>query len=289
MPQVKFDFFQVQISEDSPYTFKETLDSISRLPTEDRIKDIDGSSCFLIQNLIQQRYSAYLFTKIRMDSLPPKTSVTGIRAPLDLDDDEGLGEDVAIAYNETLNIISIQRNRHSLSPNNIIRLIGMIFPEEHIKLLPILRTDALQRFANCNTLKKLRLKLAGCTDLSFLQNSPLSTNDKITFQQIMTEPYVDISFSVGRKNSGLSEKIKSYASFFANLARSEDNDSVLTVEVSGKENDDAPTAVIDLLQDRLIAVEEVNTSNRTIDTNHLMRSAINAIASNYEELQRNSN
>lgn len=288
MPQVKFDFYTINMPEGSSMSFKQALEEMAALPTEERLKEIDGSTCFLISSLKLSRYTAYLFTKIRMDALPPKTRVNGERSPLQLDDDEGLGEDVAIAYNEAINIVSIQRNRHSLSANNIVKLICMVFPEIQIQLLPILRNDALERFSRCNTLKKLRLKLSGTGDLSFLENSDLSTNDKVTFQQILTEPYVDVVFSVGRKNAVLTEKIRKYAEFFTNLFRTGDTETVLAVEVSGKEDENAPTALIDLLQDRLIHIGEVATENRTINTNHLMRVACSAISENYEELRKNA-
>lgn len=288
MPKAKFDFFRVQIGKESTFTFKEALDAIAESPREQSIKIVDGVSCFLTQKLLQQSYSAYLFTKLRMDDLPPRTRLTGERRPLDLDDDEGLGEDVAIAYCEPIQVVSIQRNRHSLSSNMIMHLIGLYAPGIKIKLLPILRPDALERFGSMGILKKLHLKLAGMNNLAFIQNSDLSTNEKVTFQEVLTEPFVDITFSVGRLNTGLTQKIRKIANIFSNAAHSGETDSVLAVEISGKKDDESATTIIDLLQDRLIAEKQVKTKDRSVDTNDLLRVAISTISENYAELQRNT-
>lgn len=286
MPKVKFDFFRVQTGEQSAFTFQGALNLISGLPSTQRTQKIDGVTFFLTQELIQHSYSAYLFTKLRMDDLPPRTRLTGERRPLDLDEDEGLGEDVAIAYSEPIQVVSIQRNRHSLSPTMIMYLIEKYAPGIDIKLLPILRPDALERFANMGVLKKLRLRLAGMNNLDFLQNSHLSTNEKITFQEVLTEPFVDITFSVGRNQTGLTKKIREIAKFFSGAATSGETESVLAVEITGKENDESTTAIIDLLQDKLIAEKQVNTKNRSIDTDDLLRAAISTISENYAELMR---
>lgn len=286
MPKVKFDFFRVQIGKESAYTFQETLDFITGLPQKQTIQQIDGVTYFLTQNLRQPPYSAYLFTKLRMDDLPPRTRLTGERRPLDLDEDEGLGEDVAIAYCDPIHVVSIQRNRHSLSPTMIMRLIEKYAPGIDFKLLPILRPDALKRFASLGILKKLRLRLAGMNNLDFLQNSHLSTNEKITFHEVLTEPFVDITFSVGRNQMGLTKKIREIAEFFSKAAHSGETESVLAVEITGKEDDESATTLIDLLQDRLIAEKEVNTKMRSVDTDDLLRVAIRTLCENYTELQR---
>ncbi len=289
MPAVKFDFFSVKIDEASPVSFEEALNEMATMATEHRLCDIDGATCFLLESLPLTRYTAYLFTKIRMNEIPSRTNIRGERTVLELDDDEGLGEDVSIAYSRDLNVVSVQRNRYSISANNIMKIVNDIFPELKAQLLPILRSDALERFTRCNMLKKLRLKIAGREDLSFISESNLSANEKLTFHELLTEPYVDISFSVGRKNIALTEKIKNIASFFANYSRTSGTDTVMAVEVSGKEDDSAVTSVIDLLQDRLIHIGNVEMNGRSINTNHLMRVACDAIAQNYQELSGNAN
>lgn len=283
MPKVTFDFFQVRTAENAPQSFKETLDEVAN--QKERNVDIDGITYVMLDNLPQRGYNGYLFTKIRMDDLPQKTRADGARAPLVLDEDEGLGEDIAFAYSPVLNIIALQRNRYALSANTLVRIINFFSPELELRFLPILRRDALQRFTECNLLKKVRLKLSGTNDFSFLKDSDLSTAEKITFQEMLTEPYVDITFSVGRQKTKLTDKLRKFATFFTNHYNDGGQDVVLAVEITGKRDEDATTSVIDLLQDKLIYIGHVSSSGRTIDTNHLMRVACSALQENYGELQ----
>lgn len=283
MPKVTFDFFQVQTAENTPQSFNEVLDHLSQ--QDDKSFAIDGITYAMIEKLHLLGYDGYLFTKIRMDDLPQKTRANGQRAPLALDEDEGLGEDIAFAYSPALKIIALQRNRYAFSANTLVRIISSVSPELELRFLPILRTNALQRFFECNLLKKLRLKLSGTHDLAFLRDSDLSPSEKITFQEMLTEPYVDITFSVGRQNVGLTEKLRRIATFFAGHHERGGDDVVLAVEITGKQDGVDTTSVIDLLQDRLIYVGEVNRSGRTINTDHLMRVACSALQENYAELR----
>ena len=171
MPRVTFDFFQIQTVENPPRSFQETLDDLAQ--HEEKSFLIDGINYLMIDALHLRGYSGYLFTKIRMNDLPQKTRSNGERTPLILDNDEGLGEDIAFAYNPILNIVALQRNRYSLSANTLVRIINSFAPELELRFLPILRNDALQRFIDCDVLKKLRLKLSGTNDFSFLRNSSL--------------------------------------------------------------------------------------------------------------------
>jgi hypothetical protein len=279
----RFDFYEVRTG-DTALTLQQVLDDLLSREATERTCDIDGKVCCVIERLSQLNYIAYLFSKVRMDDLPQRTKLDGSRAPLELDEDEGLGEDVAMALDATLNIVAIQRNRHSMTPNNIARLINFFYPEIQISFVPILSRDALERFARCDTLRKLRIKLSGTSNCDFLNTNDLSANEKITMQEILSEPYVDITFSVGRKNMSLTGKIRRLAEFFSNFYRNGGGETVLAIDVTGKENDDTPSMMIDLLSEKLTFEHDVEQDGRTINTNHLLRVACAAIATNAVEL-----
>ena len=283
MSVARLDFYEVRTGQVS-LTLRQVLSDLLGRNATDRTCDIDGKACCLIEELCQLNYVAYLFTKVRMDDLPQKTKLDGSRTPLELDEDEGLGEDVAMAYDANLNVVAIQRNRHSMTANNIARLINFFYPEIQLNFVPILSRDALERFSRCNTLRKLRVKLAGASNCDFLNTNELSTNEKITMQEILSEPYVDITFSVGRKNTSLTAKIRRFAEFFSNFHRNGGDETVLAVDVTGKEDDGTPSMMIDLLSEKLTFEHEVEQNGRTINTNHLLRVACAAISTNAAEL-----
>lgn len=250
--KVKFDFFSVRTAEGNTISFEAALNELLAMPPEESSIKIDNTDCSVCDSLRQKEYYAFLFSKIRMDRLPSCRKRNRDRRPLDLDDDEGLGEDMAIAYSPSLKIVSVQKNIHSMSANNIVKFVNEFFPQMQLSFLPIVKRDALERFARCGILKKARIKLQGTEDFSFLRNSNFSPEEKLTIQQMLMEPYVEIVYSVGRKQTSLSENIKQKVFFWANHHRSEENNNVLAVEITGKEDEEARTVAIDLLEDRLI-------------------------------------
>lgn len=282
--RVKFNFFRVRTAESS-ITFEDALNQLLTMPAEENLRKIDNTNYSVCDSLSQEGYYAFLFSKIRMDRLPICRKPNRAGRILTLDDDEGLGEDMAIAYSPSLKAVAVQKNIHSLSANNIVKIVNEFFPQLELSFLPIIKHDALERFARCGILKKARIKLQGTENLSFLKNSNFSSEEKLTIQEMLMEPYVEIIYSVGRKQTSLSERIKQKLFFWVNYHRIEENNNVLAIEITGKEDKEANTVAIDLLEDRLIYLGKVRIKNRYLDTNHLQRIACEALKKNHEELR----
>ena len=92
--KVKFDFFSVRTAEANTISFEAALNELLAMPPEESSIKIDNTDCSVCGSLRQKEYYAFLFSKIRMDRLPSCRKRNRDRRPLDLDDDEGLGEDM---------------------------------------------------------------------------------------------------------------------------------------------------------------------------------------------------
>ena len=284
MPVAKFYFYQAQLERTSHYgTIKEVLDEIAPIPRPEQELKIEDTPCYLAGRQTFTRYTGYMFTRVRMTGLPPKVRNDGQRGELDLGDDEGLGEDVALAHGHLPNIVAIQANRHSLSATGIAVFLNKRRPEIGLRFDPIHTTDALERFSRFTQLRKLRLRLARVHDLSFLKRNDLSTSEKVLLEQFFQEPYAEIILSMGHGKGGLSEKARRLVDYFLNLFRG-GNDCVKTLEISGKEDENSETMVVDLLNDRLVHYEDIELSKRSIDMQSLLRAACAALEKNNDEL-----
>lgn len=278
MPRVRFHLFEVA-QEDGDLNFGDALAQIAVKPIEERSTLLGDRRAILLESSSGTRSSAYLFTRVRMEGLPPKTGLDGHREDLDLDDDEGLGEDIAIAYDKVLNVVAIQRNRFSLSASNIIQYILSYFDELQIAINPIMSQDALERYSRQTILRKARIKLASTTDLSFLKGKDISEAERIMIQQMLESPYVDLIFSVGHRRGGLPQWIDRLVGKFIKAFQSGE-DSIINIQITGKEDDDSESEYIDLLKERLTYDDDVEMSGRTINTAQLMSCAKNAIKAN---------
>ena len=206
---------------------------------------------------------------------------------LNLEIDDGLGEYIALAIHPDINVVSIQRNRLALSTNNIISYIKYFCDKNiDISLLPILKQDALVKFNSMGVLRKFRFKVAGTNDLSFLKNIKISTSEKLKLEDYFSEPNIDITVSVGRSNSELEPRHRSLInSLLQVFSLTKDQNIVKKIIVSGKEDEESDTEMVDLIRDRLSFEAEVKEENRTIDIKDLQRVAISSILSNMKYLR----
>ena len=93
---MKVDFYKVVMPENAACKFDEILDRISAIPADDH------------RNVVRAGYPIRLqeatkggavwegeFVRIRMDEIPVKASLGGAIEPIELEDDEGIGEETA--------------------------------------------------------------------------------------------------------------------------------------------------------------------------------------------------
>jgi hypothetical protein len=119
MPKtIKIDFFKVTMPDDAAVTFEAHLDAIQQIPLQDdaRTRSLRGDPVRLQQLHHRAGCVEGDMVRTRMDSLPEKSNVdTGELTPLDLREEEGLGEETAFLYDPPSRCLAIQRNRYSVS------------------------------------------------------------------------------------------------------------------------------------------------------------------------------
>ena len=282
MPEVKFDFYQIKGDLDKPLLF--TFDNMSKKSPAECFYPIGKDKCILSRHQKYNDINCFLFTRIRMDQLPVKTKLSGERENLDLADDEGLGEDVALSYDSKLRIVAIQRNIHSISVSYLLDWLKKESENESLNFYPIIKAGAFSRFLDLDSLRKISFRLAKPNNLSFLKDSELSTDEKLSLQKLLIAPYVTMTLSCGReKNLSLNHLVK----FVKNLVSLHKNNLglVKSLEVTGYEDEQSEPVIIDLLEDKLIAKEIVPRLGRSIDADELLKASSRAISSNLKELQ----
>lgn len=282
MPEVKFDFYQIKGDLDKPLLF--TFDNMSKKSPAECFYPIGKDKCILSRYQKYNDIHCFLFTRIRMDQLPVKTKLSGERENLDLADDEGLGEDVALSYDSKLRIVAIQRNIHSISVSYLLDWLKKESENESLNFYPIIKAGAFCRFLDLDSLRKISFRLATPNNLSFLKDSELSTDEKLSLQKLLIAPYVTMTLSCGRgKNLSLNHLVK----FVKNLVSLHKNNLglVKSLEVTGYEDEQSEPVIIDLLEDKLIAKEIVPRLGRSIDADELLKASSRAISSNLKELQ----
>ena len=286
--KVKFNFFRIQTRQ-RPNDLHEILAEIQEYSVDERTMVLAETPRMLLDRNHMREFSghkSYLFTSKRTKRLPRKIDSQGNPSSLNLANDEGLGEDVAVAINSTCEIAAIQFNQYSMRETAISRYINNFFPDININFIPIVKFDSMERVNKAMDVKKICIGLAGMLNFEKLRQYGLSANDAIMFQNFYSSPYMNIQWSVGRKNEGLASNLLSFIPIFKRY--SDDNETKeitsLAVQILEDTGDDVKSVFIDLLSDRLHSnVDVAINPNREIDEEDLLLKACKEMQSKYEE------
>lgn len=115
------------------------------------------------------------FMRLRDTNIPSTVKDGKKSTPVELEEDEYIGEDVTMIYDESCGIAMIQVNRFSLYPNRIEELIDTHNPFKgySVKIIPIADTSEL-KFNNKDKSKKITMSFANIEREIPATKSPLS-------------------------------------------------------------------------------------------------------------------
>ena len=151
--KVRIDYFQVRrtkVENGKPsypiFNIKPILDEAKDFVTADRTYEFRGEKSRLqtIEKRKVEERDCWELQFLRMrefGSRPGIANEDGEFRLIELEDDEYIGEELAALYDEKLCVIAMQRNRNSLSPSGIEAYLNEIYPDNGIKLDPILNLD----------------------------------------------------------------------------------------------------------------------------------------------------
>ena len=245
---IRVDFYRVD-TKNSSILFEDVIQQISILPPDEtRNIEIRGFPIRLSQSSQRPNFWQGELIRIRMNDIPTKASLSGDIEPIDLDDDEGLGEETAFLYHIPTKVLMMQRNRLGVSASVFSRYCQRICNlDDYIAFDPILRGDVLVRLAQMHVVRKFELKVARVEDLNILQGKNSGVDEILNIRNFFNAPNISLTVSVGnRRDMSLGNVVDTAISLFR--FASENTGNVKKIEVSGAEEDDSQTDIIDLLE-----------------------------------------
>ncbi|QGY40526.1 hypothetical protein GM415_10455 [Pseudodesulfovibrio cashew] len=288
MKAVKFDFYRVHFPDEDG--LEDALADIIGLDYPDRTCDINGCPVCLDalengrRNLIDG-----LLVKVRMDGIPPKKNITtGASSSIDLDEDEGLGEDTAFVYDPTLNVLVMQRNRMGVTASQFARyLYDQYDLDEWVRLDPILVSGAYQRLAQLGVFRKLRVRVAPLGNNNVFRDQGHSVNRLVDLAEQFEAPVIDVTIGMGHQRQGSlsGNAIRRTIEELTGI-RGERNGAVTRIEVTGKDDDDSESCFIDLIEERMVEEAMVPLNeDRQLDVGGRVGAAYDALRRRRVELR----
>ena len=176
--------------------------------------------------------------RIRMDDVPRKANINGDIQDIDLNDDEGIGEETAFLYSPSTNTLLLQRNRHGISPSLFASYFKQKSNVQFTYLDPILRTDVFDRLRLMNVIKTFNVKMAGVTNPEYYKGVVNGINSIIDLKETYSAPDITVKMSMGKRGGSLSleQVMSTIRDLLSN--RTYHNDQIRNMVVTARESDE---------------------------------------------------
>lgn len=284
---VNADFFTVEKSSNSDPEFEQVLHEISQIPHNSVARNITHfdnpirmASIAMSSN--RQEWIGDM-VKIRMDNIPPKASTTGSLNPLQLSNDEGLGEETAFLYIPRHKVIVVQRNFYGVAPSIMCKYMSeKSSAKASYKLKPIISNASFDRLRRMSSVSKMQISFANINNSQALVNRNDGLGDALNNFERYGAISAEITLSVGKTKKSMD--IRNVIRTALSLHRHKDTNTVKKIEISGSNEYDSKT-VLDLLEDRIVYKETIpSDENRNIPRSRRFDFLQNAWADKSDEI-----
>lgn len=249
-----------------PYDFNRFILKADGISEEGRTYPYYDEQATLADMVFDANLWYIKFSRLRDTNIPSIVKVGGESEPIELEDDEYIGENALMIYDTTFeqsghSIISLQRNLHSLGPSGIEKYLNNLWAQEDgivLKLEPIIEQDVRARLARRQVYKKINVRLCNVAAMIVDENSNTSIKKIINGLSGFNGLNAQVSISVGRsKQAYLSTTEVNEA-----LEMLEQNRGVITGAEITYENEDSKTEVVDLFDNKIVCSVSVELIKR---------------------------
>lgn len=266
---VKFDYFRVVIRPlgappevpDTTFDLRPLMLKISKLNLADRVVPYKQEKARMDRHAFDQETSHWdmYFSRLRDFNVPLRAKVNQQSEPIDLDDDEFIGENVSVLYDEDYHILMVQRNKFSLGPSAIEEYLNAFNDDEAnvICFRPIMIPDSKEIAKSAAFQRKVRIKFADL-DKKKLDGRGVSLTKWLSLFGEHESVTGEIVLSVGRKRD---ETLENLSSFLDELA--ENKDIVTSAEVYIKRSEVSEIEVVDLFENLAFDIISFSVPPRT--------------------------
>ncbi len=177
---------------------------------------------------------------------------------MELDEDEFIGEEISVLYDQEYSIIMVQRNKNSLTPSGIEKYFSGVLGEGNIvELKAIPAPDELKTIKQNQIFRKINIGFSPTNiDDAILNNVDGSIMEIIRGSKKLGALRASITLSLGnsRKNRTLKQEE------ITELGNLQNYNGFNKIQVSRREDEDTEAEIVDLLEGKLSDVITVDVS-----------------------------
>jgi hypothetical protein len=249
---VKVDFYKVIMPQGVDKTFEALLEEVSKFPDDIfRTKVVREYPVRLSVGVRHGELWHCDIVRIRLHETPWIAHISGSVRPIQMDNDEGLGEATAFLYHPGFKVLVIQHNKMGVSASSLalyFQLMGQY--SDSIKLEPIVHPSDLDRIKGLKQVRKFEVKLAGLTNLQAFKNDGLGLSKLLDLTEEFQSPSIRLELSMGYDRKGSLSREAIISALKGIFSIEPDSSKVEHIEVSGV-NDSDEKEVLDLIGARM--------------------------------------
>lgn len=258
---LKCDFFEVQPKRNGVMPLKDALQSLINLGSNQRTFEEFDLVCRM-DSLTGTNHRIHGdLVRIRMTDLPERCNKRGRKIPLQLEDDEGLGESNAFMLDSDRNILAIQKNKFGISPNSFVRYIhDKTNGNGDYVFFPILSQNGMIKLRDLTTVRKIEVQF-GKVDSAHVVSPNHSFGQATKILNQFEGAYINLTLSMSH-NQGTMNKGKLMRSVRELFSRGRSNDaSIEKFKIDGYDTD-GKDEIIDLLADKISYKSTIEVAER---------------------------
>lgn len=282
---MKIHFYQTEIT-DSHDTMSDVLDKIYLLSLEDRERDINGKTVFLERNDKQGGLYEMDFTQRRIQNGPGYSKKGKETADFELEDDAGFGEQTATIWSPKGYLV-VQYNHYGVRPSTIGVYLEQFLhkgdPHNRpmLTLKPVINDNVYAKFIKSQRQTKLSCAIDADTITNEMAKANVALGAALGLRGTTSAGKVEISVSLGEDKRG--GPLQGIRNMVESLIKSK---SVSSLNVTIKENLDATTEVLDLLEHREVVIIPDSSLEMTHGLRYDYPSRISALRREFERWLR---
>lgn len=262
MPQVKIDFYRVDLPDDHDGPFQDLLQQLIGLPPEQRSLAVQGGWVHFKALTMSRTHALGQMFRVRADQIPSAVDLAGEIEQLALADDQGIAWPTHFYYrlpNRTLLLLRGPQAVHGPSFEDFISRKS----EVAISLAPVPQPEVVRRLRRMQDVKKVQLQLADADAFQhFRQGRAI-----VSLVDIMNHydaPMAELTLSIGRRRTTRLNRQRAVSLCEQLLRMSTDGQRVGKARIIGWDPDDERTVLLDLLHGKMVESAEVLLENRQL-------------------------
>jgi hypothetical protein len=200
------------------------------------------------------------FIRLRDTNLPSFATTETEAEPIELDEDEYIGEDVSALYDDSLHVLMLQRNRYSLSPTGIEKYLNLLWNSETetIHLRAIIDNNSIKRAMSAKYYRRFTVRFADLRKATFEGSSPISKIIENFGEYNAVQGEISINLGHATRSDTLSPK--AVRESIDEIVRNKD--IITKAELGKKDDDDTKVELIDLFDEKIHDISYVTLEKR---------------------------